>query len=74
MTRLLILAAMVALTGCSLKPVDVECSVNDTIVFVAPGVTSWDVSAGTLHTWDSRERRKMARRMQENETCSEVQP
>ena len=73
MRRLAPLAAILALSACSQgTPVDVECSVDDTLVFVAPGATDWDVTdSGILVTY-SREDGKLFRRMQENETCRAV--
>lgn len=73
MTRLALLAAILALSACSQSAsVDVECSVDDTLVFVAPSATDWNVTdSGILQTY-SREDGKLYRRMQENETCRAV--
>ena len=73
MRRLALLAAILALSACSQgAPVDVECSVDDTLVFVAPGATRWDVTDnGILKTY-SPDEGYLYRRMQENETCREV--
>ena len=73
MRRLALLAAILALSACSQgAPVDVECSVDDTLVFVAPSVSVWDVRSGGVLMTYSREEGKLFRRMQENETCRAV--
>lgn len=73
MSRLLTLSLALALSACSTaEPVDIECSVDDTLVFVAPGATDWTVTdTGILVTY-SRDDGKLFRRMQENETCRAV--
>ena len=73
MTRLALLAAILALSACSQgAPVDVECSVDDTLVFVAPGAINWRVTdSGVLNTYSPTDGR-LYRRMQENETCRAV--
>lgn len=52
------------------EPVTVECSIDDTLVFVAYGATAFRARDGmvAVNTEDGR----MFRRMQENETCREV--
>ena len=73
MTRLALLAATLALSACSQgTPVDVECSVDDTLVFVAPSASAWDVRSGGVLMTYSREDGRLYRRMQENETCRAV--
>ena len=73
MRRLAPLAAILALSACSTaEPVDIECSVDDTLVFVAPGAIIWSVTdSGVLNTYSPTDGR-LYRRMQENETCREV--
>ena len=75
MKRIAILTAILALSACSQgAPVDVECSVDDTLVFVALGVEYWDVTDnGILETYSPADG-YLYRRMQENETCREVLP
>ena len=73
MSRLLTLSLALALSACSQgTPVDVECSVDDTLVFVAPSVSVWDVRSGGVLMTYSREDGNLYRRMQENETCRAV--
>ena len=71
MSRAWIAIALVALAGCAdREPVVIECCVDDTLVFVAEGVRSWDMDAGSIRII-GEDWRKLARRMQENETCTE---
>lgn len=74
-TSIYFLLTALLLGGCSSDPVTVECSVDDTLVFVAPDVTAWGVEPGTsvLNVWGGPDGR-MVRRMQENETCKAVRP
>lgn len=75
MKTIAILLATLLLAGCqqqSREPVSWECSVDDTIVFVAYGVT--DIKAGDGMLSFASEDGRLIRRMQENETCREVSP
>jgi len=54
------------------EPVTLTCSVDDTVVFVAFGVTLWH-AAGDLVTAHSEDGR-LVRRMEINETCREYVP
>jgi hypothetical protein len=70
-TSVYLLLTALLLGGCSNGPVAVECSVDDTLVFVAPRADNWGVNAGTLMVYSHADGR-LYRRMQENETCRAV--
>lgn len=74
MIRLAALAMAILATGCTQRePVTLECSIDDTVVFVAFGVNEWgvaDVTEPVLYTYGTDGR--MVRRMVANETCREV--
>lgn len=75
MKSALILLAALFLASCSgseRAPFTVECSVDDTLVFVAPGATQlWN--DGPTITVRSNEG-DLVRHMQPNETCRAVSP
>lgn len=77
MSRIGVLLVVLVLAGCAKRdrePRLIECSVDDTLVFVAPGVTGWDVSNNGLLTTYSPTDGRMYRKMQPNETCRAVSP
>ena len=69
MKPLAVILAALALTGCAREPGTLECSIDDTPVFVAYGVSRWYASGDTVtaHSEDGR----LVRRMEPNETCRE---
>lgn len=76
MKRALILTLLAfGMAGCSepRTPVTVECSVDDTLVFVAYNVTFVEASAGMIEA-NMADGTQLVRRMQDNETCRSVKP
>lgn len=75
MKRLSILTLALLLTACSeaSEPLNLECSVDDTLVLVADNVTAVEASAGMIVARNA-DGTQFVRRMQDNETCASVRP